>query len=633
MTVGEPYTIPYIETFPDGKISRGPWDVRMPEDSEGNWGIYHEGTSPAVTPYDNDGGMVGYSPGSEGSEGTLVSPKFSLEECTDPSIQFYYYDHQMEAASIQVLAQANDGELKNVGTASLRTGSEAGWKKASFDLSEFAGEKGVQIAFKAVSPEGMGIIYMDNISVRQSFDYNLTAGALEAPQRMMAGEPSQVRVTVENTGRKTAKDFSIELYRNGTLEQTLSGTTTLPDGSRTYVFDVTPLNIWPDKIEWQAKVVYENDLYEADNTTAVKTTTLTRPNYPVVTDLNAEVGSDGRVVLTWSEPTVGSAGGEQTLEDVEDYAQFSIDNFGDWTVRDTDGSATYGISDNMGGALQYPNAAMPMAFMAFNPSALNINTTDADGSDNGWAPHSGYQMFACFSATSGKNDDWLISPLLPGIEQEVSFFVKSVTSQYGFEKYEVYYSTTGIEKEDFKRIGDLRSAPVAWTQEKVTLPEGTRYFAIRCVSEDCYVFLLDDIRFYASSAYTGELSLAGYNVYRDDNRLTSEPIMEQEYNDVIDDQRHKYAVTVVYDKGESAYSNIVTVNYNGIDGVSADGVKVSTCGGTVIVEGAAGRTVRIVATDGRTVSSFIGTDRDEVSLTSGIYMVTVGHHTHKVFVK
>lgn len=633
VTVGEVYPLPYIETFPDGKISRGPWDVRMPEDSEGNWGIYHEGSSPAVTPYDADGGMVGYSPGNDGSEGTLVSPKFSLEGCTDPTVQFYYYDHQMESASIQVLAQANDGELKNVGTASLNTGSSAGWKKASFDLSEFAGEKGVQIAFKAVSPEGMGIIYVDNISVRQSFDYNLTAGALEAPQRMMAGEPSQVRVTVENTGRKTAKDFSIELYRNGTLEQTLAGTTTLPDGSRTYVFDVTPLNIWPDKIEWQAKVVYDKDLYEADNMTAVKTTTLTRPNYPIVNDLTGKELPGNTVELSWSEPTVGSAGGEQTLEDVEDYTQFSIDNFGDWTVRDTDGSATYGISDNMGGVLQYPNASMPMAFMAFNPSAVNINTTNADGSDNGWAPHSGYQMFACFSATSGKNDDWLISPLLPGIEQEVSFFVKSVTSQYGFEKYEVYYSTTGIEKGDFKRIGDLRSAPVAWTQEKVTLPEGTRYFAIRCVSEDCYVFLVDDIRFYASSAYTGELSLVGYNVYRDDTRLTAEPVMEQQYTDAIDEAMHKYAVTVVYDKGESAYSNIWTAHDSGLDGIAADGVKVSATTGAVIVEGAAGRTVRIAATDGRTVSSFIGTDRDEVPLTAGIYMVTVGRRTHKVIVK
>lgn len=633
VTVGEPYEVPYIETFPDGKISRGPWDVRMPEDSEGNWGVYHEGTSPAVAPYDSDGGMVGYSPGTEGSEGVLVSPKFSLEQCTDPTVQFYYYDHQLEAASIQVLAQANDGELKNVGTASLRVGSSAGWKKASFDLSEFAGEKGVQIALKAISPEGMGIIYVDNICVRQNYEYNLTAGALEAPQRMMAGEPAQIRFTVENTGKRTAKNFSVELYRNGKVEKTLEGATTLPDGSRTYVFDVTPMNIWPDKIEWQGKVVYADDLYEPDNTSAVKTTTLTRPNYPVVNDLSARKVGDGTVELTWSEPTIGGGAGEQTLEGVEDYTQFSIDNFGDWVVRDVDGSTTFGISDNMGGQLQYPNAAMPMAFMAFNPSALNISTENADGSDNGWAPHSGYQMFACFAATSGKNDDWLISPLLPGIEQEISFFVKSLTAEYGFEKYEVYYSTTGIEKNDFKLIGDLRSAPVAWTQEKVTLPEGTRYFAIRCVSEDCYAFFVDDLRFYVSSTYTGELSLVGYNVYRDDACLTAEPIMEQEYTEPVDQNYHRYAVTVVYDKGESSYSNVVTVNESGIDGITDDGVSVSTRKGVVIIDGAAGQLVRIVATDGRVVTSFLAADHDEIMVTSGIYIVTAGSHTFKVIVK
>ena len=62
-------------------------------------------------------------------------------------------------------------------------------------------------------------------------------------------------------------------------------------------------------------------------------------------------------------------------------------------------------------------------------------------------------------------------------------------------------------------------------------------------------------------------------------------------------------------------------------------MKVSATTGAVIVEGAAGRTVRIVATDGRTVSSFVGTDRDEVPLASGIYMVTVGRLTHKVMVR
>ena len=633
VTVGEAYPVPFIETFPDGKISCGPWDVRMPEESTANWGVYHEGSSPTVIPYDNDGGMVGFAPGDEGGEGTLVSPKFTLEGCSDPTVQFYYYDHQMEAASIQVLACANDGELQNVGTANLSTGSSGGWKKASFDLSEFAGEKGVQIAFTANSPEGMGIIYIDNIVVRQSYDYNLTAGALEAPQRMMSGETSKISVTVENTGRKTAKGFSIQLYRNGTLEQTLEGATTLPDKSRTYVFDVTPLNIWPDEIQWYAKIVYENDQYADDNTTATKTTTLTRPNYPAITDLEADMNDDGTVRLTWSEPTIGAAGGEQTVEDVENYQQFSIDNFGDWTVRDSDGSATYGIADNMGGQLQYPNASMPMAFIAFNPSAVGIPTANADGSDTGWAPHSGYQMFASFAATSGKNDDWLISPLLPGIEQEISFYVKSVTSQYGFEKYEVYYSTTGIEKNDFKIIGDLRSAPVVWTQEKVTLPEGTRYFAIRCVSEDCYAFLLDDITYYASSTYTGELALIGYNVYRDDSRLTGEPIMEQEYSEAIDENPHRYAVTVVYDKGESAYSNVVEVNSSGIAGIGSDGVRVSAHNGIIMVDGADGRTVRICSTGGSVVSMFIGGQHDEISLHAGIYMVTVGRNTFKVMVR
>lgn len=43
--------------------------------------------------------------------------------------------------------------------------------------------------------------------------------------------------------------------------------------------------------------------------------------------------------------------------------------------------------------------------------------------------------------------------------------------------------------------------------------------------------------------------------------------------------------------------------------------------------------VDLTATDGRTVSSFIGADRDEVPLTAGIYMVTVGRRTHKVIVK
>ena len=55
--------------------------------------------------------------------------------------------------------------------------------------------------------------------------------------------------------------------------------------------------------------------------------------------------------------------------------------------------------------------------------------------------------------------------------------------------------------------------------------------------------------------------------------------------------------------------------------------------GSIIIEGAATKAVRIVSTEGHVFSSFIAVDPDEISLSSGVYMVTVGNQTYKVMVK
>lgn len=537
--------------------------------------------------------------------------------------EFRYYATSLDESTIHLEVSADDAEFQRVGTVNFADASSEGWVKARFSLDAFKQARNIQIAICPKSPESMANVHIDAITVKEDYEYNLTARTLTAPQRMMVGENAKITFTVENTGRKTAKDFTVELYRDDKLEQTLEGVTTLPDKSRDYIFEVSPRNIWNDVVNWTARVVWSSDLYEADNTTAVKESKITRPNYPAINDLSGELTDSHEVNLSWSEPTVGSAGGERTLDDVESYKAFSIDGFGDWTVRDDDKATTYGIS-GPSGAMQYENAGMPMSFMAFNPVVLGIPTIDGSGADTGWMPHSDEQVFASFGSTSGKNDDWLISPLLPGIAQEVSFWVKSVTDQYGFEKYEVYYSTTGIEKADFIRIGDMRSAPVQWVEEKVQLPEDTRYFAIRCVSEDAYIFMVDDISFYASASYTGELSLVGYNVYRNDECLTSEPIMEQEYTDTpAEGSKYRYAVTVVYDKGESAYSNVVNINLVGVEDINADGVNVVASKGKVTITGAEGRQIRIFTIDGKTVTSFTATDSDEVYLTPAVYIVQV----------
>lgn len=635
VTVGTPYELPFIESFPDGRLNCDPWDVRIPEGSSGTWSITHEGQTPTAPPYDNDGGLVTFKCQEEGDSGTLVSSKIDLGNAESPVVEFRWFATKLEDCRIYVDVIVADGEMQRIGTVNYEDAPSEGWQKAQFSLDAYAGAGlPIQVAFTAKCPEGVAFVHIDNIMVKENYDYNLAVTGFNVPSRMMVGELSKIRVQVENRGKKTAKDFSVELYRDGKLEQTLEGVTTLPDGVREYVFDVTPSNTWSDNVNWHAKVVYANDQYDGDNTSAAMETRLNRPNYPAIHDLDGTAVDGKDIRLTWSEPTIGTAGGERQTETVDNYAQFSIDNFGEWTVRDADKGTTVGIASPTGSSLQYPNAGGAMAFMAFNPSAAGIPVEDESGKPTDWTPHSGDQVFASFCSNTGKNDDWLISPLLPGIEQEISFWVKSLTADYGFERYEVYYSTTGIEPADFQIIGGLRSAPVQWYEEKVTLPEGARYFAIRCVSEDAYIFMVDDISFYASDSYTGELSLMGYNVYRDDVCLTAEPIMELEYTDTPDDTAfHNYAVTVVYDKGESAYSNILRISTLAVDGISADSVSVTGGHGNIVIAGAADMQVAVYAADGRTVTSFTGTGRDEVSVAAGVYVVSAGKKSCKVIVR
>lgn len=65
------------------------------------------------------------------------------------------------------------------------------------------------------------------------------------------------------------------------------------------------------------------------------------------------------------------------------------------------------------------------------------------------------------------------------------------------------------------------------------------------------------------------LGFIGYNVYRDGKLLnTDEPLIDPMYDDVIGaGESHKYQVTVVYEEGETTYSN--TVDQDGVGNVTA----------------------------------------------------------------
>lgn len=178
-------------------------------------------------------------------------------------------------------------------------------------------------------------------------------------------------------------------------------------------------------------------------------------------------------------------------EGFEAYDDFSI-SIPPWTTLDLDGKPTWGI-DNV----TFPNQFAPMAFMVFNPSA-----TTPPLINSAITPNQGFKFAACFSANGAVNNDWLISPaLVAGTNTSVSFFVKSYTAQYGLERYRFGVSSTDNQPESFTILtgANYLTAPAgAWEQKTFDLNEyngQTIYLAIQCVSNDAFIFMVDDFRF------------------------------------------------------------------------------------------------------------------------------------------
>ena len=258
-----------------------------------------------------------------------------------------------------------------------------------------------------------------------------------------------------------------------------------------------------------AVINYAADLDISNNRSDDKYTFVRMPDYPAVDDLEA-TAEGNQVELNWSEPEpVSAEDGINLTDDIEDYESFIIENIGKWTLYDGNGTMTYGINNVL-----YPHINEPAAFQVFNPSEIGLSAEY-------WDAHSGDQMLVSWAVgpLSAENptvpvtDHWLISPLLPGNAQTISFFVKSPTDTYGLETFSVYYSTTGVAKENFIKLNtSLTSAPLEWTEVTVDLPQDAKYFAIVHNSCDTYALLVDDITYTSVAEEASANFLSGKTV-------------------------------------------------------------------------------------------------------------------------
>lgn len=227
-------------------------------------------------------------------------------------------------------------------------------------------------------------------------------------------------------------------------------------------------------------------------------------------DVNADNNSASKTVIS-VEPA------DPYVMDFEQCEDFAISEFNPaWRTVDADGNYIYGFQD-----VSFPAPSSgKAAYIVFNPALTTPSLEDRAAI----APHGGERFAACFAASGdpsglAQNNDWLISPklTLPATDAKMSFFVKSYIGEYGLEKYNVLVSETDDNLESFKMIGSTREAPEeAWTEVSVDLSEYAGkdvYLAIQCVSEDAFVFMLDDITVNKPVSSVAENAIAALSLY------------------------------------------------------------------------------------------------------------------------
>lgn len=258
---------------------------------------------------------------------------------------------------------------------------------------------------------------------------------------------------------------------------------------------------------------------------------------PQLSDIN-----DKSVTLRWNNPEPMDG----IFDDFEGHADFVINSLGTtgWQYIDADNANTYTWT-----AAAFPNQGQKMAFIVFNPS----KTSPSTGTYPDIQPFSGNKMLVDLTVDGG-NNDFIISPELHfNSDFQISFRAKSYKDSWGLERFKVGYSTTGTRPSDFTFVqgGDYAEAPVKWTLFKYSIPKEAKYVCINCVSNDAFMFLLDDIFVgtnkvrprIAPRATTEDSRLAGFNLLRDGVKVNNELITSVYATDVVP-QYGNYTYTV-----------------------------------------------------------------------------------------
>ncbi len=565
LLAGEAYKIPFDEHFAGGTYEKF-WHFLNKRNV--NVAAY-----PAMDSSDGDGFCLeidNYATNDE--EQDIISGKIITDSASNPTLLFDIKGNSGVKA-VSVYALTSEGAKVSLGDVAI---SEA-WKTLQFPMADVEKGEYVNIAFH-LEFDAMddttweyGSAWIDNIKVIDLYKHNLSV-EISAPSAVYAGladEPAKVSMTVKNTGECPAENFSVALLEDGTEIWKKDVASLKALGDAAFTVDFSPSSEYESKdIVLTAMVAYPDDECAADNeaphTISVIASDAKSPG-------NVEISNETGL-LSWTAPETTP---EKVVEDFESYTPWITEGVGDWTMFDGDEGTVQGLFSGMANPVENTR----YAFTVFAPRDY---TGDGSGADMtatypNLAPRSGDHYLASTRVVSGWNavqqDNWVISPLLPSVENEISFWVNNnVVDGYAYpETFSVWGSLTSKNISSFMQLtDDLQATSGEWTEIKVTLPDDIKYFAIRQTSGawDSYFFMIDDITY-----YRGGGAIKHYNVYIDGSKSAELPAEATTYQIPETKDKHDVAISVLYANGLE--SRPVKVLYSpddsGIDAIFGEG--------------------------------------------------------------
>lgn len=551
--IGKPYTLPYAENF----ASEGGFDTFGYISGDGDWYLDTECA-------DGDGQSIMWI-GDAVGDAYVAFSKIALNGAQNPMFNFSYMATPGDDITLVPFVQLPNGQQVDIEPIQIKgiMGAQAiaTWFNTSVSLAQFANESyiipGIKIIVNSIGEDGYAVNF-DNVLIDNMLDYNLAA-SVTWTDNINKGDASEVEIEVLNHGINAVEQYSVKLTNgNELIADTLVSKVLAPMESKTFKFNVqTSVFDAADVLYCTASVVYDGDLDLEDNYCDFEITFKANNLEPVSDLVAAEDGED--VVLTWNAVDGGQA--QEFTESFEDAEAWSLDpnGYNGFTFVNNDN----GYAGTIFNGSSVPTDGQAFAYAIWNSDDVNTSAGDFDA-------HSGSQFAIAIYKVDETgylpNDSWLISPALTGEAQTIKFWVKSVSASY-LDTYQVLFSITDKDINNFQALTEEEYAPNAWTEVTVDLPAGARYFAIECTSADGLAFFVDDI------TYTAPMSEApmSFNIYVDQQKVGN--TKEKTYTVENADKEALYSVTAVYATGESAPVTVEVTPITGINDINAAAQK------------------------------------------------------------